>query len=58
MEKLAGLDFSNPNNACLSLRVLAELVRQGEIQCLTENPMVGDVMEDKAPEMILGFKGR
>lgn len=26
------LDFSNPNNACLSLRTIAELIRSGELR--------------------------
>lgn len=31
MEKLAGLRFDNPNNACMSLRCLAEWVRSGDV---------------------------
>ena len=30
-DKLASLDFSTPNNACLSLRTLAEWVRTGDV---------------------------
>lgn len=37
MNKLEGLKFDTPNNAALSLRMLAELVRQGEIEVLASN---------------------
>lgn len=30
---LTGLDFSTPENACISLRVLAEKVRVGDVKC-------------------------
>lgn len=30
--KLDGLKFDTPNNTCLSLRMLAELVRAGEVR--------------------------
>jgi hypothetical protein len=41
MNALAGLDFKNPNNSCQSLRLLAELVRQGEV-VLIEPPLMRD----------------
>lgn len=40
MEKIAGLDFSNANNACLSLRTLAEWVRTGEVKLIEISPVL------------------
>lgn len=31
MPKLDGLNFDTPNNACLSLRLLAEWIRAGDV---------------------------
>lgn len=41
MEKLDSLDFTNANNACLSLRTLAEWVRTGEIAVSAFDPEDG-----------------
>lgn len=34
--KLTALKFDTPNNACASLRILAELVRRGEINAIAQ----------------------
>ena len=39
---LSALDFKNPNNSCQSLRLLAELVRQGEVQLTLAHLVEGD----------------
>ena len=48
---LSDLNFDNPNNACLSLRTVAELVRQGEL--IVTAALEGEVMrlrvEARAP---------
>lgn len=48
--KLDSLDFTTPNNACLSLRVLAEWVRSGEITMMSKADW-----ESKDPGLMLGF---
>jgi len=40
--KLQDLRFDNPNNSCESLRVLAELARQGEITVRAATPTETD----------------
>ena len=34
---LTSLNFSTPNNAAISLRVLSEMVRAGDVVCLKDN---------------------
>lgn len=54
MDKLGSLDFSNANNACLSLRTLAEWVRVGEVT-LTVSTADAPVCEPHSADIMLGF---
>lgn len=54
MEKLKGLDFSTPNNACLSLQILAEFVRRQEI-LIVEESRAPDRCEPVSAGLIIGF---
>lgn len=53
MEKLKSLDFSTPDSACYSLRILAEWVRQGEIRTIEISTIL--VPDAITAERILAF---
>ena len=54
MDKLSSLKFDNPNNACLSLRILAELVRQGEVQ--VDTFLQEAKLDAFLPPLTIGFR--
>lgn len=57
MIRLDNLNFDNPNNACLSLRVLAERIRRGEVRLVEISPVL--LSETKAGIMVdraIGFQ--
>lgn len=57
--KLADLHFDNPNNACLSLRILAEKVRTGEASVLLVAPGVeSDALDTVRVTVALPKSGR
>lgn len=58
MNKLASLNFDNANNACQSLRMLAEWVRAGDIAI--EASKAAHLCEPISADLIIGFqdKGR
>lgn len=55
--KLKTLDFTTASNACLSLRIMAEWVRNGDVR-LAALPMVLGKDEDNLTLTVTDMKGR
>lgn len=57
MINILALQFDTPNNSCHSLRVLAELVRVGDV-VITEATMAPHVVEPISAAIVVGFNVR
>lgn len=52
--KLSALRFDNPNNSCQSLRILAELVRRGDVLVTVSSTEAADC-EPNSADLMVGF---